>query len=155
MQARVLALIVSGKRELPSKSAMKERIMMLKKFSNMESSKYIEQWFLYVNWIPYMDMMAREVGCIPRSHWLFTNPILYFTVLLSPVTTFHYRLVGHGAKPKLARDVIDRLPKASGFRDNLFFGSVQFTMSIFKWPMDSLDAVGRTLGSIFVPAKMD
>merc|ERR1712071_380767 len=84
---------------------------MLKKFSNMESSKYIEQWFLYVNWIPYMDMMAREVGCIPRSHWLFTNPILYFTVLLSPVTTFHYRLVGHGAKPKLARDVIDRLPK--------------------------------------------
>lgn len=155
MQARVLAMVVSGKRELPGKTAMKERIMKLKKFSQMESGPYIEQWFLYVNWIPFMDMLAREVGCIPRASWLITRPTLWWKLLLSPVTTYHFRLIGHGAKPKLARDVIDRLP-STGFRDNFFFASIHYTMSLFLWPRDTVESVFNGLGSIFSSGdKMD
>jgi len=155
MQARVFALVVSGKRELPAKSTMKKRIMDLKEFAKMESAYYIEQWFLYVNWIPFMDMLAREVGCIPKSHWLFTQPGLWFKLLLSPVTTYHYRLTGHGAKPKLAKDVLYRLP-STGFRDNFFFASIHYTMSLFKWPRDSLQAMGRGVSSMFASSeKMD
>jgi len=154
MQARVFAMIVSEKRQLPGKSTMKKRIMEMKEFSKMESSYYIEQWFLYVNWIPFMDMLAREVGCLPKAQWLITQPGLWFKLLLSPVTTYHYRLVGYGAKPKLAKDVIYRLP-GTGFRDNFFFASVHYTMSLFKWPRDSLQAVGRGVSSIFTSEKMD
>jgi len=154
MQARVLGMVVSGKRQLPAKSVMKERIMKLKEFSKMESSFYIEQWFLYVNWIPFMDMLAREVGCIPKYEWLFTRPLLWKKLLLSPVTTYHYRLVGPGAKPRLAEDVLYRLP-STGFRDNFFFGSIHFTMSLFKWPKDGLQLIANGVGSMFASEKMD
>jgi len=155
MQARVLAMVVSEKRKLPAKSVMKERIMELKEFSKMESSFYIEQWFLYVNWIPFMDMLAREVGCVPKWEWLITRPGLWLKVVLSPVTTYHYRLVGPGAKPKLAEDVLYRLPKATGLRDNLFFSAIHITMSMFKWPRDSLKFVASGISSMFASEKMD
>jgi len=156
MQARVLAMVVSGKRELPSKPAMKERIMKLKKFASMESAAFIEQWFLYVNWIPFMDMMAREIGCIPRSYWMLTRPVLYLKLIFSPVTTFQYRLIGHGAKPKLANDIVFRVPTGTNVRDNVFFASVHYTLSLYRWPRDTLEAIFYALGSL-VPksSKMD
>merc|ERR1712028_222502 len=33
-------------------------------------------------------MLAREIGCIPKSYWFFTQPSLYFKLLLSPVTAY-------------------------------------------------------------------
>jgi len=154
MQARVLAMIISGKRDLPSKGAMEERIMKLKEFSRKESAAFIEQWFLYVNWIPFMDMLSREIGSIPRSYWLFTQPRLYWKLLLSPVTTFHYRLHGHGAK-KIAKDVVHRLPYVTSFKDLWFFASVNFTLSLFRWPRDTLEAIAYNLGSLMPKSKMD
>jgi len=152
MQARVLAMVISGKRELPSQNAMEERIMKLKEFSRKESSAFIEQWFLYVNWIPFMDMLAREIGCIPKSYWFFTQPSLYFKLLLSPVTTYHYRLHGHGAK-KVARDVVNRLPYVTSFKDLWFFASVNFTLSLFRWPRDTLESIFYNLGTLMPNSK--
>lgn len=107
----------------------------------MESSPYIEQWQLYVNWIPFMDMLAREIGCIPSCWWLFTQPALFVKLLWGPVTTYPFRLTGYGAKPKLAKDVLSRLPFDAGVRDNWFFASIHFTLSFFKWPRDSVETV--------------
>lgn len=155
MQARLFATTVSGKRELPSKAAMNRKIEMLKKFQEEESGPYIAQWFLYVNWIQFMDMCAREVGCIPRWSWLFTYPSMFFKLLLCSMNTFQYRLRGPGAKPKLAKDVISRLPYTE-VRENFFFASIHYTMSLYQWPLDALYLVTDSIGSMFAnDKKMD
>jgi len=155
MQARLFALTISGKRELPSKTAMNRKIEMFKKFQEDESGPYIAQWFLYVNWIQFMDMCAREIGCIPRWSWLITYPSMFFKLLLCSMNTFQYRLRGPGAKPKLAKDVINRLPYTE-VRENFFFASIHYTMSLYQWPLDALYLVTDTVGSMFAnDKKMD
>jgi len=156
MQARVFATVVSGKRQLPSKAIMNKKIQMMKKHQKAEAGFYIEQWFLYVNWIQFMDMCAREIGCIPKASWLITNPNLWFTLLLSPMNTFQYRLRGNGSKPKLAKDVLSRLPWVE-LKENFFFASIHYTMSLYQWPVDAGYAVKNFFSDTFSSedTKMD
>lgn len=52
---------------------------------------------LEVDYIPYMDSIAQEVGVRPNLLWLFlTDPGLGWRVLFGPTTPYQFRLCGPG-----------------------------------------------------------
>ena len=136
IQARLFARIVSGKQELPSKEVMEELIELSRKESKRDMSGANEKWEGLVNWIPYMDSIAWEIGCLPSPYFLLRRPRLWFKILIGPMCSFHYRLCGPGSegKYKEAEDVIMRLPIGTRKRDLLFFAGIQASVSLVTWP---------------------
>jgi len=57
-----------------------------------------------------MDSLAKEIGYLPRRHWLFTQNRLGWKLSFGPMSSSHYRLCGPDCKPGYARRVIHRLP---------------------------------------------
>ncbi|KAI5620034.1 flavin monooxygenase isoform X1 [Silurus asotus] len=52
---------------------------------------------LLVDFIPYLDSIAQEIGVRPNLFWLFfTDPGLGFRVLFGPCTPYQFRLCGPG-----------------------------------------------------------
>jgi len=135
MQARLFALVVSEKRILPSMEVMEARIKRDLYWSKRDFSATNDSWKSMVNWIPFMDSLAKEIGCLPNRFWMFTSPRLWLKLLIGPMTTFHYRLTGPGSKPKFALDIIQRLPIGSRINDLLFFFSIHVTLSLISWPI--------------------
>ena len=52
---------------------------------------------IQVDYIPYLDSLAEEVGVRPNIPWLFlTDPRLALELLTGPCTPYQYRLTGPG-----------------------------------------------------------
>mmetsp|Transcript_54451 Transcript_54451/g.129766 ORF Transcript_54451/g.129766 Transcript_54451/m.129766 type:complete len:683 (-) Transcript_54451:257-2305(-) len=135
MQARLFAQVVSGNRRLPSEAKMHQEAMADRTKQERAFKKYNNcSWHGLVDWIPYMDSLAEEIGCRPKRSWLLTRPSLGFKLVAGPMSTFHYRLTGPGAKPQMAEDVIRRIPFSGRGVDTLFFLALHFTESLFNWP---------------------
>lgn len=96
MQGRWAARVIKGIIKLPSWEKMMKEIDkdtndMHRCFSCTERNP------LQVVYIPYMDMLAREVGARPNLLWLFlTDPQLAVQVLAGPCTPYQFRLTGPG-----------------------------------------------------------
>lgn len=99
MQARWWALLVSGKRTLPSAPEMKRHIAYL----NKHGSKYAQPTRTTMT---YANSLARhDVGCEPDMFRLFFDDRkLWWTMLNGAVCNAHYRLHGVHAKPELAKE---------------------------------------------------
>lgn len=93
-QARWYALVVNGKRKLPSKEAM------LKDIADKESAlsrRYVSstRHTVQVDYIPYLDELADEIGCKPNFlKMLFTDPKVFWTLFHGPSIPYQYRLKG-------------------------------------------------------------
>lgn len=142
IQARLFAAVVSGERQLPPTNVMAARIAADKESAfnefgrdNANGNSASSGWKSVVNWIPYMDTIAREVGCAPSNLWLLTKPYLAYKMCFGPMTVMHFRLRGPGAKPAMAEKVIRKLPVGTRYVDMMWFASIHTTLALLRWPL--------------------
>lgn len=96
MQARWATRVFKGLATLPSEVTMmkeieKDTVTMHQRYSCSNRNP------LQVDYIPYLDSLAEEVGVRPNILWLFLkDPKLALQVLLGPFTPYQYRLTGPG-----------------------------------------------------------
>ncbi|XP_071343115.1 flavin-containing monooxygenase 5-like [Trachinotus anak] len=96
MQARWATRVFKGLSALPSEQTMVEEIQrdtatMHQRFACSERNP------LQVEYIPYLDSLAEQVGARPNIPWLLMkDPRLALQVLLGPCTPYQYRLTGPG-----------------------------------------------------------
>ncbi|XP_019904941.1 si:dkey-239i20.4 isoform X1 [Esox lucius] len=96
MQVRWAARVMAGLNQLPPPEKMLSIIEMERK-RNMKRYQCPIQAALKVDWIPYLDSMAKEIGVRPNLAWLLlTEPGLGLRVLFGPCTPYQYRLRGPG-----------------------------------------------------------
>ncbi|XP_075944657.1 flavin-containing monooxygenase 5-like isoform X2 [Anarhichas minor] len=96
MQARWVTRVFKGLTTLPSEETMMKEIE--------KDTAAIHQRYCVrkcnphqVNYIPYLDSLAEQVGVKPNILWLLlTDPRLALQVLLGPCTSYQYRLTGPG-----------------------------------------------------------
>lgn len=96
MQARWALSVFTGMNRLPSKEQMLKVIEAERKRS-MRSYRCPLQAALQVDYIPYLDFMAEQVGVKPRL-WslLLTDFPLWLRVVFGPCSPFQFRLSGPG-----------------------------------------------------------
>lgn len=94
MHSRWYALVMSGKRALPSEATMRKDIE--------KKHKYLAKRYyggprntLQVDWINYMDELAELVGCKPNvASYMFKDVKLWQALLFGPCFPYQYRLEG-------------------------------------------------------------
>ncbi|OZG72764.1 hypothetical protein BTA51_14680 [Hahella sp. CCB-MM4] len=109
MQARYLALVLSGKRRLPTPAKMREEIILqqdrdMKQFP-IDSCRYpgLTDFFFF------LERIAREIGCTPPWGKLMLHPKALWKVLMGPLSVVHYRLRGPGAETKKSLNILKRM----------------------------------------------
>lgn len=130
MQARYCALIISGEKQLPVREEMIETARndeqtYLDQFE--ENAKRIRS---LVDYHGYMNSMARMIGCFPPlTRYFFTRPRLWMHLMYGPTQATQFRLRGPGRKPRLAREIIGKLPISTfnhivkaGLRGRVYYG---------------------------------
>lgn len=96
MQARWAVRLFSGLTRLPPQEKMLE-VTEAERKRNMESFPCPRLAALQVDYIPYLDFMAKEVGARPNLVLLFlSDPVLWLQLLFGPCTPYQYRLSGPG-----------------------------------------------------------
>ncbi|KAK2863917.1 hypothetical protein Q7C36_003071 [Tachysurus vachellii] len=96
MQARWAARVFAGLKPLPSVSII-HKITEKDQKANMKRYSCPNKAAVEVDYIPYMDSIAQEVGVHPNLLWLFlTDPGLGFRVFFGPCTPYQFRLSGPG-----------------------------------------------------------
>ena len=98
LQARWWALLVSGKRQLPSPARMRAHVRRLRhRGRRFHQPTRTTPTFAY-------SIARQEIGCEPDLFRLFrTDRRLWHAVLLGPVCAAHFRLRGPHANPEAAR----------------------------------------------------
>ncbi|XP_023139610.2 flavin-containing monooxygenase 5-like isoform X2 [Amphiprion ocellaris] len=96
MQARWATRVFKGLITLPTDKIMMKEIE--KDTAEMHQKHACsERYPLYVDYIPYQDSLAEQVGARPNIPWLFvTDPKLALQVFYGPATPYQYRLTGPG-----------------------------------------------------------
>lgn len=96
MQARWAVKVFTGLSRLPPKDEMLAVIELEKKI-NLKSYPCPHQAALQVDYIPYLDFMAGELGVRPNLlRLLLRDPVLWSKVFFGPCTPYQYRLTGPG-----------------------------------------------------------
>lgn len=96
MQARWAVKVFSGLSCLPSEKKMLEVIESDRRM-NMQSYSSPQQAVLQVDYIPYLDFMAGEIGVRPNLlSLLLRDPVLWMKVFFGPCTPYQFRLTGPG-----------------------------------------------------------
>lgn len=109
LQGRWATRVFGGKTPLPSKNAMMEDVEM--KREAMQKRYYTsKRHTIQVDYIPYADELANQVGCKPNLVKLFfSDPTLALRCFFGPCTPVQYRLMGPGAW-KGAKKAIEDAP---------------------------------------------
>ena len=111
MQARYFALLASGAKSLPDKEAMTD-------MAERDASKFLSQFGHnarrirnLVDYHRFMDSMAALIGCEPPLvSSFFLRPRLWLRMVYGPTQATQFRLRGPGKKPRLAREIIMKIP---------------------------------------------
>jgi len=134
MQTRLWTLILNGEIPMPSMERMQEVIAR-------DTCEW-ETRFAYdnkrvkglVDFQVYCDGIAKEIGCMPPLYrLLFTQPYVFYKIMLGPFTMHQYRLVGPHAKPGRALQIYRKLPVG-----DLVETSITVTFLIFAKIMSML-----------------
>jgi len=111
LQARLFALLCSGKAVLPAgddlRAAIEEDVRQEDELTR--GSPHIRT---LVHYTRYLDSMAELVGCRPEMGDYLEDPELLYKLLFGSNIGACYRLRGPHADPEAAREVIMRLPVA-------------------------------------------
>ncbi|XP_060686138.1 flavin-containing monooxygenase 5-like [Hemiscyllium ocellatum] len=105
LQARWVTRVFKGLAKLPSVDIMMADITEKKK---KMAERYVnsQRHTIQVDYIPYMDELAMQIGVKPNLKELFfTDPQLAFKVLFGPCSPYQFRLTGPGKWAK-ARETI-------------------------------------------------
>jgi dimethylaniline monooxygenase (N-oxide forming) len=111
MQTRLFSLVTNGDIKLPSQEEMRCVAAQDKLEWETRFSYDSKRVLALVDFQVYADKLAARIGCLPPLRKLFfTNFRVWFHIMLGPFTMHQYRLVGPGADPKRAEEVILRQP---------------------------------------------
>ncbi|MED6251706.1 hypothetical protein ATANTOWER_001700, partial [Ataeniobius toweri] len=96
MQARFVTRVFKGHKKLPSSQAMIKAVE--KDTKNIERNYVVSRLTpLQVDFVEYMDDLAKDINVRPSLLWLFlTDFPLFRRVFWGPVTAYQYRLMGPG-----------------------------------------------------------
>ncbi|XP_075342290.1 flavin-containing monooxygenase 5-like [Odontesthes bonariensis] len=96
MQARFVSRVFKGHKKLPSIKAMVKAVD--KDTKNIEKNYVVSKLTpLQVEFVEYMDDLAKEIKVQPSLLWLFlTDYPLFKRVFWGPLTAYQYRLMGPG-----------------------------------------------------------
>ncbi len=128
LQARLFAQVAAGKLVLPARSELLKAIERDKR-ENVASFPNQPQPNAVVNWIPYMDRVARLIGCKPQSLRLWAQPKLLWRLFTGPMTGAYYRLQGPGENA-IAWQTLKKLPRMHRVREILIYAGLHF----WSWP---------------------
>ncbi|CAL9695670.1 unnamed protein product [Knipowitschia caucasica] len=148
LQERWATRVFKGIVKLPSEETMSREVekdteIMNQRFSCSERSP------LQVDYIPYMDSLAQQIGVLPSLLWLLlTDPPLVLELLFGPLTSYQYRLTGPGQwsgarqailtqlgrvlQPFKTRVVPERKPKSKIQFSVILSGTVLMCILLFK-----------------------
>jgi dimethylaniline monooxygenase (N-oxide forming) len=111
MQARYLALLLSGEKELPSVEEMRDDIRMHAELDRKQFGHDADRLPTMADLFRFMETTAHEIGCRPPLGRLFLRePRVALKAVFGPLSAAQYRLAGPGAEPERARAVLRRLP---------------------------------------------
>ncbi|XP_054158402.1 flavin-containing monooxygenase 5-like [Oppia nitens] len=112
LQSRWFAQLMANKQLLPSRDAMFTDIDKKRQF--MKRFYRSDRHTIQVDWINFMDELAAEVGVRPQIvKYLFTDPVLWLTLVFGPSVPYQYRLEGPHSWPG-ARNAIMTVPQRIG-----------------------------------------
>lgn len=98
LQARWFSLLMAGKLQLPSREAMEADIDAKDQFQKRFYKS--ERHTIQVDWLPFMDELASEIGAFPPLwKYLFTDFKFFLQLMFGPSAPYQYRL--EGTVPKL------------------------------------------------------
>ncbi|MEL6553745.1 MAG: NAD(P)-binding domain-containing protein [Cyanobacteria bacterium J06621_11] len=137
IQARLFAQVAAGNRVLPDHTRMLQSIDDAKR-ENSASFPTQPQPNAVVNWIPYMDKVARLIDCKPQPLRLWRQPKLVWRLCTGPMTGAYYRLQGPG-KSAIALNTINTLPRMHRIREILIYLGLHF----WSWPLQVLHPHAR------------
>jgi dimethylaniline monooxygenase (N-oxide forming) len=113
LQARWFALLVSGEARLPTEAEMGASIERLSAFRQDYFRAVRGRLDYLVDYTTLCDDLASAIGCKPTQEALGRQSRRFRRhFYASPFVAAQYRLVGPHAKPKIATQVIERLPVA-------------------------------------------
>ena len=121
LQARYAAQIANGTRALPSLAQMQRDIEAHRRAHTASFDR--QRLATLVDWVPYMDALADQIGCRPRLRALLWRPRLLWKVVTGPMLGAQYRLNGPGATPELAARSLE-IPGGMPLRDKLWFMAI-------------------------------
>ncbi|HYH82551.1 MAG TPA: FAD-dependent oxidoreductase [Longimicrobium sp.] len=111
MQARYLALLISGERRLPSEADMRRDAAM---HAEIDLTQFVhdgQRMLTLTDFYRFNESLALAIGCRPSLPKLFLRePRTAMNVLLGPLSGVQYRLTGPGADPVTARAALRRMP---------------------------------------------
>jgi len=114
LQTRWACKVFSGESHLPSNEEMKEE-MDCKKKAMAQRYYNSERHTIQVDYIPYADEIADQIGCRPDIFKLFLkDPSLAICCLFGPCAPYQYRLMGPGCWDGARKALID-IPKNIAF----------------------------------------
>jgi dimethylaniline monooxygenase (N-oxide forming) len=114
MQARLFALVATGKHELPSSTEM-ERVAALDRAAYLEQFEHnAHRIRSLVDYHRYMDDLAETIGCEPPlAEYMLSHPTLWLRMVYGPTQATQFRLRGPGQKVELAHRILEQLPVAT------------------------------------------
>jgi len=96
LQCRWATRVFKGVQNLPSRADMIADVQSKRKAL---SERYVDstRHTIQVDWIPFMDEIAEQIGAKPDlKQLLFSDPVLAFKCFFGPCTPYQYRLQGPG-----------------------------------------------------------
>lgn len=113
MQARLVARMFSARSALPPPD-------VVRRIAEDDRERWHRQFEDVARRIPslvdyhrYMDDLAGLIGCTPPLwRYALLHPRLWSRLVYGPQQATQFRLRGPGAKPRIARDIISRLPRS-------------------------------------------
>lgn len=111
MQSRYMASIFKGDMNLPSNESMSVEIKSDKDYYYNQFEGNAKRIRSLVDYHYYMNTLSKMIGCFPPlTKYFFTRPKLWFHLMYGPTQATQFRLNGPGSKPKLAKEIIFKLP---------------------------------------------
>uniref|UniRef100_A0A1I8G0P9 Flavin-containing monooxygenase n=1 Tax=Macrostomum lignano TaxID=282301 RepID=A0A1I8G0P9_9PLAT len=122
-QSRWAARVAKGSCQLPPAQDMIEDAQQRRR---TVAARFVisARHTIQVDWIPYMDELAAEIGCRPPLlRLLLTDPALFRAVVFEPCTPYQFRLVGPGAWPGARAAILGQMDRIRlGMRGGLSGG---------------------------------
>ncbi len=153
MQARMVALVISQKKTLPSKETLlneinKDQSWMRKFYGNRYEKNPALVDFLY-----YMDSMAEFIGCqVPLKKAFIKDFALWRKLVFSSLNGAQYRLVGPGSNWHESAQVIKGIPTFLNRKNALLRWSV---LSVLTMISSFLGLFNKDYRSVKKQAGMD
>lgn len=132
LQARLFAQVAAGDRILPTPSNMMREIERAQA-ENAASFPAQPQPNAVINWIPYMDKLARLIGCKPEPRKFWRQPTLLWRLCTGPMTGAYYRLYGPN-QDAIAFETVRSLPRMHRISEILIYLGLHF----WSWPLQIL-----------------